>query len=195
MATYLSIDLDFWNQGKTSFPHMKRFLRDVKDRVPNKLLIVDSHEEILSHVNSSGCDHLINVDWHSDISNRFDPKHCQKEAYNKFNCGTWVTYVDFRDKGQFTWIHPYRATERGARGYCHYPHKPCHNPFLNPQVGGWNVCRQIKNKHPEQIIDWWDVQLASVTFSYDWVRHDKIWDIAADILGFRPSKNPNAKIN
>lgn len=195
MQTYLSIDLDFWNQGRKSFPHMRKFLRQAKDSVSSKnLLIVDSHEELLPHVNESGCDNLINVDWHSDISNRFDPTRREK-AWKDLNCGTWVTFVKFRRTGMFTWIHPYKATERSARGYCHYPHTPKHNPFVNPTLGGWNALQERKHRHPEALIDWWSVHAVGICFSYDWVRYtlkDELYQIAEEVLGFRPKPNPHA---
>jgi hypothetical protein len=159
--------------------------------------MVDSHEELLEPVNKSGCSILDNVDWHSDISNRFDS--CKpREAWQRLNCGTWITFVDFRQHGHFRWIHPYRITQNSARGLCHYPHTAKHNPFVCPQVGGWTNISEQATKTPEKIINWKDVSHAGIVFSYDWVRWDlqaELYEIAEKVLGTRPAKNPKAKLS
>lgn len=198
MKTYLSIDLDFWNQGKRSLPHLKRFLTTVRHNLPmSRIKVVDSHEELLPHVNESGCDELINIDWHSDVTNRFDSCEYNLRSPTKLNCGTWVSFVKFRKQGVYTWIHPYKASDRIAKGYCHWPLKNIHNPFVNPCLAGWNATRQLKNKHPEKVIPWNSVTHAGICFSYDWVAEEikgPLYEVAQKVLGFRPKPNPRAKL-
>jgi len=198
MKIYLSIDLDFWNQGSHSYPHMKRFLREAISYVPRKrLFVVDSHEKLISSVNRSGCDTLINIDWHSDLSNRLDPSFKDNPEYNKVNCGSWASFIKWRKDGIYTWIHPYEVRWRSERGYCHAPLRPENNPFLHPQLSGWMFAHQKRNKHPEKIIPWSFVHSVGIAFSYYWLSdtYGNLTRVASKVIGFKPLEEKNPKIS
>lgn len=196
---YLSIDLDFWNHRERSFPHEFRFLTQVakiaKTLDKGCFVMVDSHEELLPYVNKSGCNTLINVDFHSDLSNRFDSDKKQKYAVcgkrEHLNCGNWVTYVDFKDTGEFIWIHPHSGKNIYS-GFCHYPESNRHNPFVRPYLAGWENARKIRDSHPENIIDWKSVTHIGFSVSHDWTVDGRQFEIAEKVFGELPEQNPNA---
>jgi len=196
MKVYLSIDLDYWNRGPRCFGHMKGFLKQALGYVSkSRVHVMDSHENMTLSINESGCDELINMDWHSDISNRFDPEFKDCKEWNSFNCGTWVTYIDWKDKGKYTWIHPYDAKYRNSRGYCHVPvGRKKHNPFNNVVVSGWKATEQRKHQKPEDIIPWSFVDSIGIAFSYDWINSLQLAEIAGNILGYKPEADKNAKL-
>ena len=201
MSTYLSIDIDFWKKQR-DLVHMKKFLEIAKGASPN-ILIVDSHEQLKSHVNKSGCNTLINVDYHSDIYDIAHPHydHTHDPYERKYNCGTWVNFVNCRNKGSFTWIHPH-IHDRGIQyGYCHVESRRNFmtvNPFFNPKIAEWNETYKIASLTPEDHINWNDVVAVGIAFSYAWLRHgtkDGIVHVAREVLGKKPKVNPNAILN
>ena len=194
MKIYVSIDLDFWN-NRRDMAHEYQFLVKALSYVPkSRIHVMDSHENMLKSVNASGCDELINIDWHSDISNRFDPNFKNDPMYHKINCGTWVNFVKWRNKGKYTWIHPYAAEFRAERGYCHAPVLSEHNPFLHPELGGWLIANQKRNKNPFDIIPWSFVDSIGIAFSYDWIKFERQGHIAGNVLGYQPMKDKNPKL-
>jgi len=70
------------------------------------ILTVISHEELLQHVNASGCDVLVNVDYHNDI---VDNKWTRDRKPGE---GNWVNYVRWAPVGTYVWI--YRNVVEGA---------------------------------------------------------------------------------
>jgi hypothetical protein len=186
MSTYLSIDLDFWNVYR-NYKHLYKFLTLAKNSCPN-IRIVDSHEEIIEHVNVSRCTNLINVDFHSDISDHHGGNR------DHLNCGTWVNYINLRFRGNYTWIHPHLDEEDIAEGYCHVNL----NPFEVPRVSGWNKVIKIATHSPERKIDWGDISGIGIAFSYAWLRKgkkDRIIDEAGRILNTIPKVNRYALIH
>ena len=117
MKTYLSIDLDFFNDLNNP-KDAKRILettlsRAQKFKIP--VIAVMNHQQLLPQVNyhfkHSKCK-LINVDWHSDI--------CQTNDLSQLNCGTWISYVKKRKLCDFLWLHP--THDNGYKvemGKCH----------------------------------------------------------------------------
>lgn len=199
MSTYLSIDIDFWKKHY-NLDHMKKFLELAKGASPN-VLIVDSHEQLKTHVNTYGCNSLINVDFHSDIYDIAQPHNypdSEDPYYRRYNCGTWVNYVKFRYKGKFTWIHPH-IHDRGIQyGYCHVETRRNFmtvNPFFNPKIAEWNETYKIASTTPEDHINWSDIGAVGIAFSYAWLRggtKDRIVSVAREVLGKRPPRNPHA---
>jgi len=93
--TFLSIDLDFWS---TVTPKMLEFIGEVnKLKVPK--IIANEHHHILPFVNQHPAKVLMNVDYHSDLS---------EDDLSKINCGTWANHVKWRLKAHFIWICPSR---------------------------------------------------------------------------------------
>jgi hypothetical protein len=117
MKTYLSIDLDFFNNNKDH--NYSRHILDLtlsraqKFKIP--VIAVMNHQQLLPqvdrHFKDNNC-RLINVDWHSDI--------CQTKDLSELNCGTWISYVKKRKLCEFLWLHP--AHDNGYKvemGCCH----------------------------------------------------------------------------
>lgn len=203
MKIYLSIDLDFWDRrdlfSYRNYSHLRKFLKMAIGATSN-IRVVDSHETLLKHVNQmgkEGCDTLINVDFHADLYDRYNPKH--PEQRNTFNCGTWINYVNFRRQGLYQWYFPYLYEEADKYGYCHEEiDDPKANPFKNIRVSGWGRTEHESNLHPEKKIDWLSVKAVGISFSYDWLalgKSDRIVEEAEKVLGFRPRANPYAKVH
>jgi hypothetical protein len=93
--TYLSLDLDFWNYlpADVARRDIKKVLSIFPD-VPK--IAVMNHQQLLPFINDSRARHLINVDTHSDLAT---------EDCNILGCGTWVSYVNWRTQGTYTWYH------------------------------------------------------------------------------------------
>ena len=197
---YLSVDLDFWNQGSHRFKHLDRFMRQIVSHIdPREIGIFDSHEEILDHVNGSGCLEVVNVDWHSDLVNINDPVVATWESWQSLNCGSWVNFVEFQNRGKFTWIHPYKikASGSGHGGYCHRPYKETHNPFVRQELTDWLIVEDVASRVPEEVIDWDRVTHVGIVFSYDWVEYSLekyIYSIAEKYLGKRAKVNEKARL-
>ena len=206
--TYLSIDLDYWNdifrEHNNPEEHLRSFLQKVISHVHARnvpLCIVDSHESLLRHANlcgRNGCDRLTNLDHHSDIYDRFWEK-LPRNQKNLFNCGTWINYVNFRKTGTFTWMAPYEYEDASDRsGFCHGVEiDDVNNPFEHPEVGGWKETHFIHTLNPHDAIKWDWVCGVGVAFSYYWLNncYDKeIIKIASKILGYKPKLNKRAKI-
>lgn len=97
MKTYLSVDLDFWNnlKPKQLEADLRRIISHAqKENIP--INAVMNHQQMLPLVNNSGATRLLNIDTHSDLAS-FDVQ--------SFNCGTWVSYVKWRKRGAYAWYH------------------------------------------------------------------------------------------
>jgi len=112
MGTYLSIDLDYWQNDADELAAI-RFLHKILGlRVPK--VIFHEHDSLLEFVNESGCSKLINVDYHSDFANFGNIHEMETEGCN---CGTWVDFAE--PLKTFEWRYPsyYRCFKRGE-GRC-----------------------------------------------------------------------------
>lgn len=104
MKRYLSVDIDFWNGRSTStaendIMHLVSLAR--KKHIP--VVAVMNHQQLLPYVNQSGATELVNLDTHSDL--------CALEDTDEFNCGTWVSYVRWRQTGVYRWLHMGRVSD------------------------------------------------------------------------------------
>lgn len=164
MKTYLSIDLDFWNDSMDE-KQMRAFLLRAKEVSKGRLHIVDSHESLRKYVGKSGSEHLINVDFHADIWDRFNPKFPVSLRRN-YNCGTWVNFVKPSSRLLYTWIHPH-SDKMLYRGYCSHDI----NPFQEDgwKLAGWRMAEMVKTNDPMKHIPWGDVVEVGIAMSYDWV--------------------------
>ena len=61
------------------------------------VIAVMNHQQMLSSVNDSGASRLINIDEHSDLADR---------NVDRLECGTWISYVNWRRQGTYIWIRP-----------------------------------------------------------------------------------------
>ncbi|MEK6833164.1 MAG: hypothetical protein AABY32_03885 [Nanoarchaeota archaeon] len=111
-SVYLSIDLDFWSEYSSRKSSDRFFNKIINLDLP--LLVVDSHEEIVDHVNTSGANILINMDSHSDIIGFYglDDKKEELSSREEYN---WANHVSWRANGSFVWLYPtYYCYEDGT---------------------------------------------------------------------------------
>lgn len=102
MKTYLSIDIDFWNDLDAAEVTLCKLLLQ-RGEVP--ISAVMNHQQLLSSVNDSGADLLVNVDEHSDLTD---------SGVTIFECGSWVSYVEWRHYGRYLWVRNVQNTSRGS---------------------------------------------------------------------------------
>jgi len=105
MATYLSIDVDYW-QYKEYHKAKKQLENLLQHRRNIPTIVVMNHQQLLPYVNSSGADTLVNIDEHSDL--------CSRDV-NSLDCGSWVSFVKWRHSGRYMW---YRNRHNDSFGNC-----------------------------------------------------------------------------
>ena len=181
MKTYLSIDLDFWNDRPTN--DCLEFMKKIK-ATGLPIRIVDDHADLLPFINKSGCDCIINLDYHSDISNNIKvsgknfkskKKKCSKEKHilPKLNCGTWANWVDNRNT--YIWMHPFNV--RFDLALCHEPKIDDYSPFCNPSVAGYKSVTKISlHNLPSWILN--NVVDIGIACSYKWLEDH--WEVDGD---------------
>ena len=117
--TYLSIDLDYWKESNTT-TGMVNFLKKVKQINP-KPVVVKSHNELIHHVHDTkGVNRVVNVDYHSDITDLSNSSHLKKH----FNEGTWINYINLKENSEYVWHYPHKDSCTDFTGYCHQNHNP-----------------------------------------------------------------------
>ena len=152
---YLSIDLDYWSWNHTGAACKRFFDRVFALGIP--MWVTPSHEQLLPYINDSGCQHIVNVDEHSDI---VDIDRTLKQfSRTVANDGTWANFVSFRRQGLFEWRHP-RSSCQG--GYCHSGV----NPFRTAKCAGW---KQTKKRRGIADIPWNQVSAIGVCLSRDYM--------------------------
>lgn len=167
---FLSIDLDYWQEptDKKCGQFFIELLKHCTNRPDIVLYPVVSHEEMLPYVNHSGCNHLINMDWHSDICEDKMINWDVSDGKMDINEGIWVNWVDWRKDGKYTWVLPNRKScfnNKDGGGLCHLRR----NPFRS-NVTGW---KRIESKTRYKI-PWSNVQKIGICMSYDWINTPSI---------------------
>lgn len=99
--TFLSVDVDFWDQAADM-----SFIQDLSVYLEGLVIVAKSrripitavghHHDMLKAVNKSEARRLLNIDAHCDLAS---------SDIKMFNCGTWVSYVDWRGEGEYRWLH------------------------------------------------------------------------------------------
>lgn len=95
--SYLSIDMDFWNNHtpRVAENDVRAMIGTLHRRgVP--LVATMSHQQLLPFVNDSMARVLKHLDQHSDL--------VEVNEANELTCGTWVAYVRWRKEGKFHWF-------------------------------------------------------------------------------------------
>lgn len=171
MSTYLSVDLDYWGGGKRRA--CTRFIRQVLGLgVP--VLVVLNHDELLSHVDRSGCNRIEHVDYHSDVGDYpADPSPdnplLDRFAGHELYCdeGTWLSFVRWRKKGELLWRMPSWECYRKRKGTCHSERDP-----FKVDCSEW---RATSLKLGIRGIPWDDVARVGISVSYDYwtFKHDR----------------------
>lgn len=163
MATYLSIDLDYW--GMSGAPGMGRMIsRVLALNVPTCL--VRTHTTMLKHMRKFSFDKLINVDFHSDLCSRL-PRDGKQLVLNE---GTWGAFVPHRNRGRFEWRLPdYVECVTLKVGLC----DQTQDVFADPTGTGWLAAVARVGLRG---IDYHDVVAAGFCLSLNWWGLD--WDPA-----------------
>jgi hypothetical protein len=97
MMKYVSIDIDFFND--TDDFDVEAYLNEIFSKAKEckiPCVAVMNHQQLIPFVNKSAARHLINLDEHSDLADT---------PVTTLNCGTWVNYVTWRNRGMYSWIH------------------------------------------------------------------------------------------
>lgn len=146
VSSYLSIDLDYFNDRDRSLSLF--FSKVIKLRLP--IYIACFHDQLLEHINSSGCNVLYNIDYHSDLSDGDDD----------LNEGNWVNFVDWRSEGKYYWHRPNQQVKRN--NYCHF----YTNPFDSKTPAGWLIAKQRVGLN----INWKSIKAVGCCLSPDWTQ-------------------------
>lgn len=104
--TYLSVDIDFWNnlgdvdcctwhdkKENLNIFLEKCYATSTKYAIP--LIAVMNHQQLLKFVDNSNANILLNIDEHSDLT---------RSNVTELNCGTWISYVRWRNIGTYYWM-------------------------------------------------------------------------------------------
>jgi hypothetical protein len=145
--SYLSIDLDYFNDNDNS---LESFFKRVFS-LNKPIFVAAYHDQLLPHINTSGCKTLINIDFHSDLLG---------EQPEELTEGSWVNYVRWKADGRYCWRHPTRKLQ--LANYCHR----YIDPFLDEEHGGWKQAthRQGLNLY------WPGIEAVGVCLSPAWVQ-------------------------
>jgi hypothetical protein len=150
--TYLTIDLDFWNNRDLDINWLNKISTL---QVPK--YAVEHHHHIIPHVNSVNTTRMVNVDFHADV--------CDDEPDMTLECGTWGNYISWASKGKFIWIYPhedcantdYRIRSEDGRfralygaGTCHSKHSPFSKRI---QYNKWPLGQCKRREEPIPNID------------------------------------------
>jgi hypothetical protein len=146
LKTYLSIDIDFWNDWLIPdkvYDYLSRLCHQLwKSRVP--MVAVMNHQQLLNPVNESQARRLINIDKHSDLAD---------SRVDRLNCGTWISYVKWRrDNGRYLWLHKHSAWE----GECNQDPEIFREKVTVPSLSDWTKIahRRIRyNPDPKWLMD------------------------------------------
>jgi hypothetical protein len=172
--SYLSIDLDYWNDEYTDGACKSFFKKVFALGLP--ITIVDSHERLLYSVNSSGANVLYNVDFHSDFFGYRSRDEAKAEMGRKIQDGTWVNHVRWRRKGSYFWMYPearcygnresYQTNggEYRGDGVCWVTEEE--NPFFPTTYNEWKSVKRLKGHRK---IDWETIVSVGVAISRDYL--------------------------
>jgi len=151
----LSLDLDYFNpfiqtleqEEKLRASLISLFLSARKKGIP--VTAYTNHHQILPLVNQCKTRTLINYDSHSDLMME---RYVWEDGNDGLNCGTWVSFVKWRNEGEYRWVHALRGVQAGC----------CNNggkaPYLFPltpkrlaEIGWKTVSHQRKREVPPDL--------------------------------------------
>lgn len=105
---YLSVDIDYWTNSSSvrMLFELGKLIEDCRAApAPVPITAVMNHQQLLWNVNRTSARRLVNLDYHSDISD--------KDA-TELHCGNWVSYVTWRRDGEYIWVRPEIDPSLGA---------------------------------------------------------------------------------
>jgi hypothetical protein len=138
---FLSVDIDYYNHVKCGEVRLKEYLDlcfQASEQQSVPIVAIDNHHQILPIVNKSKARTLVNIDTHSDLGDR----HTEQ-----LNCGTWVSYVKWRQNGHYYWVH---------KGDVHLGECSCHDPIFTKKrhkisLTEWRKLRRICDTPPNPL--------------------------------------------
>lgn len=152
MKTFLSVDLDYWNEVDNGISRMVKYLKSIHaSNIP--VVLVKDHDEMLPFVDQSEANFLINLDYHSDLADLCIKDEKPVLENREFNCGTWINWVKCRNKGRFLWIHPHKDCY--IRSHCKWDSRGggrCDvdkNPFTTEFDTGWKEAKHRTGPPPK----------------------------------------------
>lgn len=170
MQTYLSVDLDYWNEAEPMV--VDNDLDVLIDQICAREIpfrVVFDHEKLLYHLRKFEFQRLVNVDAHSDISNIDTAEGVE------LNCGTWVNFVPFCRNREYLWVHP--GSTMGGR---------CDNKehiYFQDLDTGWPDIEET-NMDWERVFDWEDVVAVGIALSPDFTEPDVLADFLMKLHGY-----------
>lgn len=176
MKTYLSIDIDYWTGTKldinSGLPFVNRsFIKRVIG-TGKDISVFMSHEQMLSDIEKSGARKLVNVDYHSDLSDN------SNGILPELNEGTWVNHLSFCKEGEFIWIYPdINCYEENGR--CDSDENPFSQRSL--EICGWRKVSRRCNKLPTDT-ELRDVVKIGFSISPDWSELDHVEEVMQMLL-------------
>ena len=105
--------MDFWRKADPADQSLTTLLyqNSIYRNVP--VTAVVSHQEMLSSVDDSGADCLINVDEHDDLIN----------LKQDLTDGNWISYVKWRQGGTYIWVCSYEEVQNFNTHEWRKPHR------------------------------------------------------------------------
>lgn len=166
---YLTVDLDYWYK-----PGMRKNIDFIKEllALDRPTTVYTEHQLILREIKRQ-YKKIINVDYHSDISQR-EPGWP--------NCGDWANFVHGRENAEFEWRMPdWNDCVTLGEGLCHSTHSEYsqYNPFLDNNLHTW---KDVERKQGLRNLPLDDVDRISLILSPEWSPEWSIGDNIADTL-------------
>lgn len=179
MSTVLSIDLDYWEKVDW---RMLSFLEKVKSlRVPTK--ISAQHHSLLKWFNSNPAHRLVNIDYHSDLSD--DGEYDKRPPV--LNCGTWANHIKWSSGAKYIWVCPnLKACYRDGHGRCDDPHTR-RDPFRK-DVTKW---KSVKLREGLSRLDLSDVKAVGIAVSPFYLK----WNFWRNFDGNKGTKKMYLKLS
>jgi len=170
MRTYLSIDLDYFHcAGFTPIDEdlvNKRFdvFIDWIVSLNMKPKFVESHEQLLDHINETSPDKILHIDTHSDIAFT-DPRGNSP----KLNDGTFMFFVEGKRNIEYEWRLPDRVhCIRNKAGICDCEGWP--TVKMRKQDSGW---KKLSYKAGLSGIKNHEIASIGFAFSPEWTHFNK----------------------
>jgi len=170
MKTYLSIDLDYWNEQShaRAVDDLDYLIDEICGReLPFK--VVFDHEKLLSHLRQFDFRRLINVDFHSDVANIDTCSELQ------LNCGTWVNFVPHCRSREYLWVHP------GSLAFGRCDQRT--NVRFPDIYTGWGDVEET-NKDWRKLLDWKDVVAVGISLSPDFTAEQVLADFIVKLHAY-----------
>ena len=183
IPTHLSIDLDYWCEAdspRARPPILPRtfFKRVFSLGLPIRVYMY--HQEVVPQVNASGCERLINMDYHSDWgagSPRYrnscpNTDYCLDSNGDPMESeGDWVDWIEWRAQGEFVWLPPSTGL-CVMKGYGRCDEMRWHGQQWPPQkaMDEWNEWGLVRHaSSPWKHINWAGIRDISVVISPEYL--------------------------